>query len=73
MIRAAKENQGDLIFVKELIETGKVKPVIDRYYPLNEAAQALLYYGEGHSSGKVVITVHDSKVVQVEKTEKLRF
>jgi NADPH:quinone reductase-like Zn-dependent oxidoreductase len=52
----------DLAFMKELIEAGKVKPVIDRCYPLSEAAEALRYYGEGHSQGKVVITVeHNSK------------
>ena len=54
---AAKENQEDLIFVKELIEAGKVKPVIDRRYPLSDAAGALLYYGEGHTRGKVVVIV----------------
>jgi NADPH:quinone reductase-like Zn-dependent oxidoreductase len=47
----------DLAFMKELIEAGKVKPVIDRCYPLSEAAEALRYYGEGHARGKVVITV----------------
>ncbi len=52
----------DLAFVKELIEAGKVKPVIDRCYPLNEAAEALRYYGEGHARGKVVITMeHKNK------------
>jgi NADPH:quinone reductase-like Zn-dependent oxidoreductase len=42
--------------MKELIEAGKVKPVIDRCYPLSETAEALRYYGEGHARGKVVIT-----------------
>ena len=52
----------DLAFVKELIEADKVKPVIDRCYPLSEAAKALRYYAEGHARGKVVITVeHNSK------------
>jgi len=52
----------DLAFVKELIEAGKVNPVIDRCYPLSEAAEALRYYAEGHARGKVVITVeHNSK------------
>ena len=46
----------DLAFMKELIETGKVKPVIDCCYPLSETAEALRYYGEGHARGKVVIT-----------------
>jgi len=41
----------------ELFEAGKVVPVIDRYYPLSEIAEALRYPGEGHALGKVVITV----------------
>ena len=57
-----KPNVEDLIFVKELIEAGKVSPVIDRRFPLNEVADAVRYFGEGHPSGKVVITVeHDNK------------
>ena len=54
---AAMSNQEDLVFMKELLEAGKVVPVIDRRYPLREVAQALRYYGEGHSQGKVVIAV----------------
>jgi NADPH:quinone reductase-like Zn-dependent oxidoreductase len=54
---AAMPNQEDLVFVKGLLEAGKVVPVIDRRYPLSEVAQALRYYGEGHSQGKVVIAV----------------
>jgi NADPH:quinone reductase-like Zn-dependent oxidoreductase len=50
-----KPNQ-DLAFMKELIEAGKVKPVIDRCFPLNETAEALRYYGKGHARGKVVVT-----------------
>lgn len=49
--------QKDLIFLKELIEAGKVKPVIDRLYPLSEVAQAIKYLEEGHAKGKVVITL----------------
>jgi NADPH:quinone reductase-like Zn-dependent oxidoreductase len=52
-----KPNVKDLLFMKELIEAGKVVPVIDRTYPLNEIAEALQYYGEGHPSGKVVINM----------------
>jgi len=52
----------DLIFMKELIEAGKVVPVIDRRYPLSEVAEAVRYFGEGNPSGKVVITVeHNNK------------
>ena len=54
---AAKPNKKDLAFIKELLEAGKVKPVIDRRYKLSELAEALRYLGEGHARGKVVITV----------------
>jgi NADPH:quinone reductase-like Zn-dependent oxidoreductase len=52
---SAQPNQKDLVFVKELVESGKVVPVIDRCYPLGEVAEALRYYGQGRSRGKVVI------------------
>lgn len=51
----AKINQKDLAFLKELIETGKVAPVIDRRYPLSEAAEALRYLAEGHAKGKILL------------------
>jgi NADPH:quinone reductase-like Zn-dependent oxidoreductase len=52
----------DLDFIKELIESGKVVPVIDRHYPLSEVAEALRYFEEGQPQGKVVITMeHDDK------------
>lgn len=58
-----KVSQKDLVFLKELIEAGKVKPVIDRCYKLSEVAEALRYYEKGHSRGKVVITVeHNNKI-----------
>ena len=50
-------NQKDLYVLKEFIEAGTVKPVIDKRYQFNEVAEALRYYGEGHSRGKVVISV----------------
>lgn len=53
----AKPNQKDLVTVKELLEAGKIVPVIDRCYPLSEVAQAIRYLEEGHARGKVVITV----------------
>ena len=52
-----KPNKKDLVFMKELLEAGKVKPVIDRRYPLSETAEAIRYLEEGHARGKVVITV----------------
>jgi NADPH:quinone reductase-like Zn-dependent oxidoreductase len=54
---SAMSDQEDLAFVGKLIEAGKVVPVIDRRYPLEEVPEALRYYGEGHSRGKVVISV----------------
>ena len=54
---AMKPDKSDLNFIKELIEAGKVVPVIDKSFPLNELPAALRYYGEGHTRGKVVITV----------------
>ncbi len=54
---AHKPKVKDLVFMKELIESGKVVPVIDRRYPLSEVPEAVRYYGEGHPLGKLVITV----------------
>jgi NADPH:quinone reductase-like Zn-dependent oxidoreductase len=54
---SAKRGQKDLVILKELLEAGKIVPVIDRRYPLSEAAEALRYLGEGHARGKVVITM----------------
>jgi NADPH:quinone reductase-like Zn-dependent oxidoreductase len=60
-ILAHKPNK-DLAFMKELFEAGKVKPVIDKRYPLSEVPEALRYFGKGHNRGKVVITVkHNDK------------
>ena len=52
-----KENHEDMLVLKELIESGKVTPVIDRTYPLAEVPEAIRYLEEGHARGKVVITV----------------
>jgi NADPH:quinone reductase-like Zn-dependent oxidoreductase len=53
----SKERHKDLMTLKELIEAGKLTPVIDRTYPLGEAPQAIRYLEQGHSRGKVVLTV----------------
>ena len=52
-----KPNKQDLAFTKELIETGKVAPVIDRPYPLRQVPEAIRYLEEGHAQGEVIITV----------------
>ena len=54
---SSKPSRQDLLFLTELIEAGKLFPVIDRSYPLSETAEALRYLGQGHARGKVVITV----------------
>ena len=51
------EKPADLQALTELIESGKVTPVVGRMFALPEAAQALRYLEEGHSAGKVVVTV----------------
>ena len=53
----AKLNQEDLGVMGELMEAGKVTPVIDRRYRLSEVPEAIRYLEEGHARGKVVITV----------------
>src|SRR5215204_1580434 len=52
-----KENHEDMLVLKELIEAGKVTPIIDRIYPLSEVPEAIRYLEEGHARGKVVISV----------------
>jgi NADPH:quinone reductase-like Zn-dependent oxidoreductase len=53
----ARQNSGDLAVLRDLLDAGKVTPVIDRTYPLTETAEAIRYLETGHARGKVVITV----------------
>lgn len=58
-----KPQAGDLDFIAELFEADKIKPVIDKCYPLAEVPEALRYFGEGHARGKIVITMgHDNNM-----------
>jgi NADPH:quinone reductase-like Zn-dependent oxidoreductase len=56
----AKTNQKDLALMRELLEVGKVVPVIERYYPLSEVSAAIRCLAEGHARGKVVITLESN-------------
>jgi len=47
----------DLVYLKELLEQGKVQPVIDRRYTLSEVPEALRYLEKGHTRGKIIITI----------------
>jgi NADPH:quinone reductase-like Zn-dependent oxidoreductase len=53
----AHQNQADLAVLRELLENGKVRPVLDRTYPLSDTAKAIAYLEQGHARGKVAITV----------------
>jgi NADPH:quinone reductase-like Zn-dependent oxidoreductase len=53
----ASSNKEDLAVLKEMIESGKLTPIIDRTFPLNETSEAIDYVGERHTQGKTVITV----------------
>ena len=52
-----KPNRPNLAFLRELIEAGKVRPVVDRVYPFAELADALETMGEGHVQGKLVVRI----------------
>jgi NADPH:quinone reductase-like Zn-dependent oxidoreductase len=55
-----RPSQPDLLFLKDLIERGKVKPVIERRHTLREVPEAIRYVDEGHARGKVVVTVEST-------------
>jgi NADPH:quinone reductase-like Zn-dependent oxidoreductase len=52
-----KANQKDLLFIRDLLADGKIRPVIDECYPLSKTAEAFRYFAKGHARGKVVITI----------------
>ncbi len=52
----AKPNRADLDVLRDLVESGKVKPVVDRQFPLSQVPDALRYFGERRTRGKLVIT-----------------
>ncbi len=53
----AHQNKDDLAVLRDLLQSGKVTPVIDRTYPLSQAAEAIGYLEQGHARGKVVLTI----------------
>ena len=57
LMETAYSNKKDLLFIKDLLEAGKVVPVIDRSYPFSETPEAIRYLEKGHAQGKVVITM----------------
>jgi len=57
LMKMAGVNQKDLLSIKELLETGKVAPVIEKLYPLHEVSEAIRHLEEGHARGKVVVVV----------------
>lgn len=57
-VLAAKPNTSDLEFIVKLVEEGKIKPIIERVYPLQETADAIRYLNQGHARGKVLIAIN---------------
>jgi NADPH:quinone reductase-like Zn-dependent oxidoreductase len=61
VVFGARRSKEDLATISEMMESGKITPVIDKRYPLSEAAEAIRYLGRGHARGKVVVILDDSK------------
>ncbi len=59
-IVSLERNKKDLVFVKELLESGKIMPVIDGCYPLSKTPEAFWYFEKVHPKGKVVITMEEN-------------
>lgn len=57
---SAKANHADLDLIIKLIESGEIKPHIDRTYSLSQTAEAMSYLSEGHAKGKILISVSDT-------------
>jgi NADPH:quinone reductase-like Zn-dependent oxidoreductase len=57
IILSAKSNREDLEYLKDLIMEGRIRPVIDRKFSLDQVPDAMRYQGEGHAHGKIVITM----------------
>lgn len=60
MMGTAQAKQADLLVIKDLLEGGQVKPIIDRCYPLEQAPEAIAYLETSRARGKVVVTIVDS-------------
>ena len=61
MMGTSQPNKKDLLVIRELLESGKIAPVIDRCYPLNETADAIRYLETLHAQGKVIVTVEHNE------------